>query len=93
MRVGSRLKMKKCVLLDKKNVFLIGVLVGEKDNEVRWVTDVEYCPKVCKWEQGKEAFQFLDEKWALQVAEGLLLNGNKAFVAEFCEIVTAIKND
>lgn len=93
MRVGAKLEMKKCALLNNKNVFLVGVFVGDSANEVKWVTDVSCSPKVCEWNPGKEAFQFLSENWALEVAEGLLLNNVKAFVAEVCECVNAIKND
>lgn len=85
--------MKNCVLLNNKNVFLVGVLIGESANVVKWVTDVCYSPKVCEWNDGKEAYQFTSEEWALEIAESLLLNNVRAFVAEVCECVNAIKND
>lgn len=52
------------------------------DNTVKYVTNICYSPKECRWEDGKQALFFSDRRSAEDICFGLNVNGTGAFVME-----------
>ena len=59
--------------------FYVGILTPE--NGLKFVTAVEWSPKVCKWESSEPA-KAMDKHTAIQLQMGLLCNGYTALVIE-----------
>ena len=59
--------------------FYVGILTPE--NGLKFVTAVEWCPKVCEWKSGEPAMA-MDKHTAIQLQIGLLGNGCRALVIE-----------
>lgn len=59
--------------------FYVGILTSE--NGLKFVTAVEWSPKVCEWKSGEPA-KAMDKHTAIQLQMGLLCNGYTALVIE-----------
>lgn len=70
-------------------VYFIGLLYD--NNEVRFVTDVNYLNKSARWEKGKEPKSFCKVD-ADDIVFGLLMNFYPAFVVEMPSFLS-IKNN
>lgn len=65
-------------MANKKEVYVVGILEAYKDRtEIKYVTDVQYDPKVAKWNAGEPAMEFSKE-YAKDLAWGLCVNGYAA---------------
>ena len=54
----------------------------QTDNTLKYATDISYSPKEVHWEDGKQAYFWLDRKQAEDVCLGLNANGYGTFVME-----------
>lgn len=65
-------------MANKKDVYVVGVLETYEDRtEIKYVTDVQYDPKVAKWNAGEPAREF-SKGMAKDLALGLCINGYAA---------------
>lgn len=65
---------------NKKEVYVVGVLETYEDRtEIKYVTDVQYDPKVAKWDAGKPARESSKEL-AKYLAWALCVNGYTAIL-------------
>ena len=60
----------------------------QTDNTLKYVTDISYSPKEVHWEDGKQAYFWLDRKQAEDVCLGLNANGYGTFVMEIPDYFT-----
>ena len=62
----------------KVDNYVVGILSQYEDRtEIKYVTNVEYNPKVAKWEDNEEAMIF-SKDYAVDLAFGLCVNGHIA---------------
>ena len=69
--------------------FYVGILTSE--NGLKFVTAVEWDPKVCEWKPGEPA-KAMDKHTAIQLQMGLLCNGYTALVIEAPDYLTLINH-
>lgn len=61
-----------------KMKYAIGIMW--KANEIIWVTDISWSPKIFKWEKEKKPYLFENKNMANDTAFAMVVNGFNAFV-------------